>query len=53
MGRDRTVKKPSSDQEVDYQEVELTLSLHAFSNLTNVSPATFLYLLKECYCHGN
>ncbi|VVB00487.1 unnamed protein product [Arabis nemorensis] len=30
-----------------------TLSLHAFSDLTNVSPVVFLYLLKECYVHGS
>lgn len=29
-----------------------TLCLHAFSDLTHVSPAVFLYLLKECYIHG-
>ncbi|KAF2324000.1 hypothetical protein GH714_006088 [Hevea brasiliensis] len=30
----------------------LTLSVHAFSDLTHVSPVVFLYLLKECYIHG-
>lgn len=29
-----------------------TLCLHAFSDLTHVSPLVFLYLLKECYIHG-
>lgn len=29
-----------------------TLCLHAFSDLTYVSPVVFLYLLKECYIHG-
>ncbi|KAJ9180321.1 hypothetical protein P3X46_008582 [Hevea brasiliensis] len=31
----------------------LTLSVHAFSDLTYVSPVVFLYLLKECYIHGS
>lgn len=26
--------------------------LHAFSDLSHVSPATFVYLLKECYLCG-
>ncbi|CAF1728192.1 unnamed protein product [Brassica napus] len=30
-----------------------TLCLHAFSDLTHVSPLVFLYLLKECYIHGS
>ncbi|GKV31973.1 hypothetical protein SLEP1_g40621 [Rubroshorea leprosula] len=29
-----------------------TISVHAFSDLTHVSPVVFLYLLKECYAHG-
>lgn len=29
-----------------------TISMHAFSDLTHVSPVVFLYLLKECYIHG-
>lgn len=29
-----------------------TVSVHAFSDLTHVSPVVFLYLLKECYAHG-
>jgi hypothetical protein len=29
-----------------------TVCLHAFSDLTYVSPVVFLYLLKECYKHG-
>ncbi|KAM7481753.1 hypothetical protein LguiB_006336 [Lonicera macranthoides] len=28
------------------------ISLHAFSDLTHVSPVVFLYLLKECYFRG-
>ncbi|KAJ9538267.1 hypothetical protein OSB04_031000 [Centaurea solstitialis] len=31
---------------------ESSISLHAYSDLTNVSPVVFLYLLKECYVHG-
>ncbi|CAN8241377.1 unnamed protein product [Cochlearia groenlandica] len=34
------------------EEEEATLCLHAFSDLTHVSPLVFLYLLKECYIHG-
>ncbi|KAK8495910.1 hypothetical protein V6N13_031891 [Hibiscus sabdariffa] len=30
-----------------------TICLHAFTDLTNVAPVVFLYLLKECYVHGN
>ncbi|XP_010259382.1 PREDICTED: uncharacterized protein LOC104598841 [Nelumbo nucifera] len=29
-----------------------TLCLHASSDLSRVSPAVFVYLLKECYAHG-
>lgn len=28
------------------------ISLHAYADLRNVSPAVFLFLLKECYVHG-
>lgn len=31
---------------------EWPVSLHAYSDLTNVSPVVFLYLLKECYVYG-
>ncbi|KAL8234479.1 hypothetical protein R6Q59_020579 [Mikania micrantha] len=31
---------------------EWSISLHAYSDLTNVSPLVFLYLLKECYIYG-
>ncbi|OWM62909.1 uncharacterized protein LOC116214656 isoform X2 [Punica granatum] len=31
---------------------EWTLSVHAFSDLTNVSPTVFLYLMKACYTSG-
>ncbi|XVF31445.1 hypothetical protein REPUB_Repub16aG0146700 [Reevesia pubescens] len=30
-----------------------TICVHAFTDLTYVSPVVFLYLLKECYVHGN
>ncbi|XVF57571.1 hypothetical protein PTKIN_Ptkin06aG0216300 [Pterospermum kingtungense] len=30
-----------------------TVCLHAFTDLTNVDPVVFLYLLKECYVRGN
>lgn len=29
------------------------ICVHAFSDLTYVSPVVFLYLLKECYVHGS
>nr|KJB81087.1 hypothetical protein B456_013G128600 [Gossypium raimondii] len=29
------------------------ICLHAFTDLTYVAPIVFLYLLKECYVHGN
>lgn len=29
-----------------------TLAVHAFSDLTNVSPVVFLYLMKACYASG-
>ncbi|XP_075659869.1 uncharacterized protein LOC142629715 isoform X1 [Castanea sativa] len=29
-----------------------TICVHAFSDLTYISPVVFLYLLKECYTHG-
>ncbi|KAF8098282.1 hypothetical protein N665_0269s0008 [Sinapis alba] len=40
---------------LDPEEAESpgTLCLHAFSDLTHVSPLVFLYLLKECYLHGS
>ncbi|KAJ4878346.1 hypothetical protein Rs2_43364 [Raphanus sativus] len=40
---------------LDPEEAESpgTLCLHAFSDLTHVSPLVFLYLLKQCYLHGS
>ncbi|RWR94255.1 3'-5' exonuclease domain-containing protein [Cinnamomum micranthum f. kanehirae] len=29
-----------------------TVCLHSYSDLSHVSPAVFVYLLKECYVHG-
>lgn len=29
-----------------------TVSVHTFSDITNISPVVFLHLLKECYIHG-
>ncbi|XP_059440089.1 uncharacterized protein LOC132172583 isoform X3 [Corylus avellana] len=29
-----------------------TICVHAFSDLSYISPVVFLYLLKECYIHG-
>lgn len=40
------------DEEANVPESSATLCLHAFSDLTHVSPLVFLYLLKECYIHG-
>ncbi|WCJ43020.1 Polynucleotidyl transferase ribonuclease H-like superfamily protein [Euphorbia peplus] len=37
----------------DESQQTLTICLHVFSDLTNVSPVVFLYLLKECYVHGS
>ena len=31
---------------------KLTIRAHTFSDLTYTSPVVFLYLLKECYAHG-
>ncbi|KAL1219142.1 3'-5' exonuclease [Cardamine amara subsp. amara] len=40
-------------EEADDIESVGTLCLHAFSDLTYVSPVVFLYLLKESYIHGS
>ena len=29
-----------------------SICLHSFSDLSHVSAATFMYLLKDCYLHG-
>ncbi|ESQ29728.1 hypothetical protein EUTSA_v10023373mg [Eutrema salsugineum] len=41
------------DEEPDSPEPARALCLHAFSDLTHVSPVVFLYLLKQCYIHGS
>ncbi|CAA7041960.1 unnamed protein product [Microthlaspi erraticum] len=41
------------EEEANGPESSGTLCLHAFSDLTHVSPLVFLYLLKECYIHGS
>lgn len=28
------------------------ICLHSFADLSHVSPAAFMYLLKECYIYG-
>lgn len=50
MGLEEGVPNLHDLKEKDHQT--LTLSVHAFSDLTYVSPIVFLYLLKECYIHG-
>ncbi|EEF49941.1 3-5 exonuclease, putative [Ricinus communis] len=48
MGLEETI-----DIKKDKANQTLTICLHAFSDLTYVSPVVFLYLLKECYIHGS
>lgn len=36
----------------EYINENQAICLHVFSDLTNVSPAVFIYLLKECYIYG-
>ncbi|XP_023643052.1 uncharacterized protein LOC17894592 [Capsella rubella] len=38
---------------IDEEDESGTVCLHAYSDLTYVSPLVFLYLLKECYKHGS
>ncbi|KAL4588387.1 hypothetical protein LXL04_001271 [Taraxacum kok-saghyz] len=47
---DKTLKLSSDGMTITHQE--WPMSLHAYSDLTNVSPVVFLYLLKECYLYG-
>ncbi|GJV85938.1 polynucleotidyl transferase, ribonuclease H-like superfamily protein [Tanacetum coccineum] len=49
MGVDEEALKLSSD---DINHEEWSISRHTYSDLTNVSPVVFLYLLKECYIYG-
>ena len=39
-------------QSEDSIHKEWVICLHAFSDLSRVSPVVFLYLLKECYACG-
>ncbi|GMH11339.1 hypothetical protein Nepgr_013180 [Nepenthes gracilis] len=50
MGFEERVAELPIDK--DKAEPHLTLSLHAFSDLSRISPVVFLYLLKECYVCG-
>ncbi|KAJ6795679.1 Uncharacterized protein M6B38_225930 [Iris pallida] len=46
-------QKNRSDSEAkDYHGQDGAICLHAFSDLSHTSPATFVYLLKECYTYG-
>lgn len=36
----------------DYLHENRAICLHAFSDLSHICPATFVYLLKECYVCG-
>ena len=50
MGFEETVLKLQVKEE---KACEMkTICMHAFTDLTYVSPVVFLYLLKECYVHG-
>ncbi|RLN29260.1 hypothetical protein C2845_PM05G22560 [Panicum miliaceum] len=50
MGRfeEVTQEGPGTNQHND----EGSICLHTFSNLSHVPPATFIYLLKDCYVYG-
>ncbi|XP_025807351.1 uncharacterized protein LOC112885880 isoform X2 [Panicum hallii] len=43
-----TQEGPGTNQHND----ERSICLHAFSDLSHVPPATFIYLLKDCYVYG-
>ncbi|KAL9261913.1 Exonuclease mut-7-like protein [Drosera capensis] len=49
MNSQRTTETPSVENKL---QPTLTLSLHAFSDLSVVPPFVFSYLLKECYVCG-
>jgi hypothetical protein len=38
--------------ETDQHNVERSICLHAFSDLSHVPAATFVCLLKDCYAYG-
>lgn len=46
--KERVVKHDEANQD----EESWAISLHAFSDLSSVSPVVFLYLLKESYIYG-
>lgn len=35
-----------------FGESQCSICLHSFADLSHVSPAAFMYLLKECYIYG-
>lgn len=43
-----TQEGPETNQHND----ECSICLHAFSDLSHVPPAIFIYLLKDCYVYG-
>ncbi|KDP23413.1 hypothetical protein JCGZ_23246 [Jatropha curcas] len=51
MGLEEGVLELQNKKEKTHQTLEICV--HAFSDLTYVSPVVFLYLLKECYIHGS
>ncbi|CAL1407621.1 unnamed protein product [Linum trigynum] len=51
MGLEKEEARPDSDGDKGLHG-SLAVSVHAFSDLTHISPVVFLYLLKECYVHG-
>uniref|UniRef100_A0A0E0L1F1 3'-5' exonuclease domain-containing protein n=1 Tax=Oryza punctata TaxID=4537 RepID=A0A0E0L1F1_ORYPU len=50
MGCSKT--ETQEDSEVNQCNEERSLCLHSFSDLSHVSAATFMYLLKDCYLYG-
>ncbi|KAL5709906.1 hypothetical protein ACHQM5_020535 [Ranunculus cassubicifolius] len=39
-------------EKMQKNDEECSITLHTFSDMSHVSPAVFLYLLKECYVRG-
>lgn len=50
MGCSKT--QTQEDSEFNQCNEERSLCLHSFSDLSHVSAATFMYLLKDCYLYG-
>ncbi|KAK9293341.1 hypothetical protein L1049_021333 [Liquidambar formosana] len=50
MGLEERV--PELYDNMDKTHQAWTICMHAFSDLSSMSPVVFLYLLKECYIHG-